>query len=253
MYPTWFTTNPSGGKRHRYPRRPEPTDAHRLVRRSRARAIHRVRVIKRVVKGLITAAFVTLMVVLLCNWWVVRTTQKQVYFNIHQLPANDMALVLGTSRFVKSGKENLFFRYRMEATARLWKEGKIKRIILSGNNDSEYYNEPSDMRKALVRLGVPESIMTLDYAGFRTFDSVLRCKAVFNQDKITIISQNFHNARALYIGNHEGMDAVAFAAQDVPQGYSLQTLIREYLARPRAMLDVYLIRPEAEKGNREKK
>ena len=210
-------------------------------------------VIKRVIKGLIAVAFVVVMVVLLCNWWVVHTTQKQVYFDIHRLPANDMALVLGTSRFVKSGRDNLFFRYRMEATARLWKEGKIKHIILSGNNDSEYYNEPSDMRKALVRLGVPESVMTLDYAGFRTFDSVLRCKAVFNQDKITIISQNFHNARALYIGNHEGMDAVAFAAQDVPQGYSLQTLIREYLARPRAMLDVYLIRPEAEKGNREKK
>ena len=187
-------------------------------------------------------AFVGLTTVLLCNWWVVHTTKDQVYFEINRLPTNDVALVLGTSRFVKSGKENLFFRYRMEATARLWKEGKVKYIILSGNNDSEYYNEPSDMRKALIRLGVPESVMTLDYAGFRTFDSVVRCKAIFH---------NFHNARALYIGNHEGIDAVAFAAQDVPEGYSLQTLIREYLARPLAMLDVYFIRPEAEKGNRE--
>ncbi|WP_019990910.1 SanA/YdcF family protein [Rudanella lutea] len=207
------------------------------------------RLVKRMVKILILSGFVSVVVVLLCNWWVVTSTRSQIYFNIHQLPSNDVALVLGTSKFVRSGKENLFFRYRMEATARLWKEGKIKYIILSGNNDSEYYNEPMDMQKALLKLGVPEDVMTLDYAGFRTFDSVVRCKEVFNQDKITIVSQNFHNARALYIGNHEGIEAIAFAAQDVPDGYSLRTLIREYMARPYAMLDVYLIRPKPERGN----
>jgi SanA protein len=211
------------------------------------------RLIKRVVKGLITLGFGGLVIVLLCNWWVVYSTRDQIYFNIDQLPSNDVALVLGTSKFVRSGKENLFFRYRMEATARLWKEGKVNYIILSGNNDSEYYNEPVDMQKALLKLGVPEDVMTLDYAGFRTFDSVVRCKEVFNQDKITIVSQNFHNARALYIGNHEGIAAIAFAAQDVPDGYSLRTLIREYMARPYAMLDVYLIRPQPEKGNWEKR
>ncbi|MCY7356225.1 MAG: YdcF family protein [Rudanella sp.] len=206
-------------------------------------------VVKRMVKGVIALGFGGVVVVLLCNWWVVRSTRNQIYFDIDRLPSNDVALVLGTSKFVRSGKENLFFKYRMEATARLWKEGKIKYIILSGNNDSEYYNEPMDMQKALLKLGVPQDIMTLDYAGFRTFDSVVRCKEVFNQDKITIVSQNFHNARALYIGNHEGIEAIAFSAQDVPDGYSFRTLLREYMARPYAMLDVYLIRPEPEKGN----
>ena len=208
-----------------------------------------VRMLKRVTKGVIALGFGGVVVVLLCNWWIVRSTRQQIYFDISKLPSNDVALVLGTSKFVRSGKENLFFRYRMEATARLWKEGKIKYIILSGNNDSEYYNEPMDMRKALLKLGVPQDIMTLDYAGFRTFDSVVRCKEVFNQDKITIVSQNFHNARALYIGNHEGIEAIAFAAQDVPDGYSFRTLIREYMARPYAILDVYFIRPQPEKGN----
>ncbi len=208
-----------------------------------------VPVLKRVTKGVIAVGFGGVVVVLLCNWWVVRSTRQQIYFDIRQLPSNDVALVLGTSKFVRSGKENLFFKYRMEATARLWKEGKIKYIILSGNNDSEYYNELMDMQKALLKLGIPPDVMTLDYAGFRTFDSVVRCKEVFNQDKITIVSQNFHNARALYIGNHEGIEAVAFAAQDVPDGYSFRTLIREYMARPYAMLDVYLIRPQPEKGN----
>ncbi len=212
-----------------------------------------VRVVKGVIKAGIALLFVGATVVLFSNWWVVYNTRNQIYFNIHELPANDIGLVLGTSKFVRTGKENLFFRYRMEATARLWKEGKVKYLILSGNNDSEYYNEPVDMQRALIKLGVPASVMTLDYAGYRTFDSVVRCKDVFNQEKITIISQNFHNARALYIGNHEGMAAIAFAAQDVPDGYSLRTLIREYLARPYALLDVYVIRPQPEKGNWERK
>ena len=212
-----------------------------------------VRVVKWVIKIGIAVAFAGAMVVLVCNWWVVQNTRSQIYFDINELPTNDVGLVLGTSKFVRTGKENLFFRYRMEATARLWKEGKVKYLILSGNNDSEYYNEPVDMQRALVKLGVPASIMTLDYAGYRTFDSVVRCKDYFNQEKITIISQNFHNARALFIGNHEGMEAIAFAAQDVPDGYSFRTLIREYLARPYAMLDVYVLRPQPEKGNWQRK
>ncbi|GAB4020353.1 SanA/YdcF family protein [Spirosoma koreense] len=212
-----------------------------------------VRVAKRVIKAGVVLVFLGAMIVLVCNWVVVYNTRNQTYFSIDKLPANDVGLVLGTSKFVRTGKENLFFRYRMEATARLWKEGKVKYLILSGNNDSEYYNEPVDMQRALLKLGVPASVMTLDYAGYRTFDSVVRCKDVFNQEKITIISQNFHNARALYIGNHEGIEAIAFAAQDVPDGYSLRTLIREYLARPYAMLDVYVLRPQPEKGNIERK
>ncbi|GAB3324814.1 ElyC/SanA/YdcF family protein [Larkinella ripae] len=206
---------------------------------------------KRLIKGGIVVAFVGVTTVLLCNFWVVYSTRSQVYFDMDKLPSNEVGLVLGTSKSVKSGNENLFFRYRMEATARLWKVGKIKHIILSGNNDSEYYNEPSDMKKALLRLGVPEADMTLDYAGYRTFDSVVRCKQVFNQEKITIISQNFHNARALYIGNHQGMSAIAFAAQDIPSGYSFRTLIREYLARPLAVLDVYVVHPQPEMENKE--
>ncbi|WP_174842717.1 SanA/YdcF family protein [Spirosoma rhododendri] len=208
-----------------------------------------VRVVKRIVKGIIVLSFAGVVLILVSNWWVVYNTRQQTYFDIHKLPANDVGLVLGTSKFVRSGKENLFFRYRMEATARLWKEGKVKYLVLSGNNDSEYYNEPADMQRALEKMGVPASVMTLDYAGYRTFDSVVRCKEVFNQEKITIISQNFHNTRALFIGNHEGMEAVAFAAQDVPDGYSLRTLIREYLARPYAIMDVYLLRPTVETSN----
>ncbi len=181
--------------------------------------------------------------ILLCNFWVVYKTRDLNYFSIDDLPSNDVALVLGTSKYTEAGKQNLFFKFRMEATARLFNEGKIKYLILSGNNDSEYYNEPLDMKRALLNLGIPEDVMTLDYSGYRTFDSVMRCREVFNQENFTIISQNFHNARALYIAQQEGMHAIAFAAQDVPGGYSWRTLLREYFARPKAVLDVHILRP----------
>ena len=201
---------------------------------------------KNLLKAIIFLVFICLVFILLCNFWIVYFTRQYNFFSIESLPSNDVALVLGTSRNTERGKENLFFKYRMEATAHLFKEGKIKYIILSGNNDSQYYNEPLDMKKALLNLGVPENVMTLDYAGFRTFDSVIRCRQVFNQDNFTIISQNFHNARALYIARNEGITAISFAAQDVPDGYSFRTLIREYLARPKAVLDVHFLRPSAD-------
>lgn len=223
--------------------------ADRTVARRRISRRLTLRAGKRMVKWGLAVVFGGVLVVLCCNLWVVQSTKNQIYFDVHKLPANDVGLVLGTSKYVKGGKDNLFFRYRMEATARLWKEGKVKYLILSGNNDSEFYNEPVDMQSALLKLGVPSDVMIPDYAGYRTFDSILRCKEVFKQHHITIISQNFHNARALYISNYEGINAVAFAAQDVPDGYSLRTLLREYLARPLAMLDVHLLRPKTETGN----
>jgi SanA protein len=190
------------------------------------------------IKGIIALGFLVLISILACNIWIVSSTDSRNFYRLDKLPSNDVGLVLGTSKAVQRGKENLFFKYRMEAAARLYKEGKVKFLILSGNHDSIFYNEPNDMKKALMALGVPENVMTLDFAGFRTYDSIIRCKDVFNQQKFTIISQPTHNARALFLANQLGVDAVAFAAQDVPSGY--KTYLREYLARPKAILDVYL-------------
>ncbi len=194
---------------------------------------------KNFAKGFIALSFFMLMGILLANIWIVFSTENKNFYRLKDMPSNDVGLVLGTSKAVHGGKENMFFKYRMEAAARLYKEGKVKFLILSGNHDSVFYNEPNDMKKALMSLGVPENVMTLDFAGFRTYDSIIRCKEVFNQHKFTIISQPTHNARALFLANQLGIDAVAFAAQDVPSGY--KTYLREYLARPKAILDVYLL------------
>ena len=194
---------------------------------------------KNFAKGFIALSFFMLMGILLANIWIVFSTENKNFYILQDMPSNDVGLVLGTSKAVHGGKENMFFKYRMEAAARLYKEGKVKFLILSGNHDSVFYNEPNYMKKALMSLGVPENVMTLDFAGFRTYDSIIRCKEVFNQHKFTIISQPTHNARALFLANQLGIDAVAFAAQDVPSGY--KTYLREYLARPKAILDVYLL------------
>ncbi|GAA4447798.1 hypothetical protein GCM10023091_43310 [Ravibacter arvi] len=184
-----------------------------------------------------------LLLVLVCNIIVIDVARPYTYFSIDSLPPRNAALVLGTSKGLLGGGDNLYFKYRMEATARLFKTGKVRYLILSGNNDSEYYNEPQDMQKALLKLGVPADAMILDFSGKRTFDSILRAKFLFKETSLTIISQNFHTARALYIAHEEGLDAIAFAAQDVPENYSYYTLVREYLARPKAILDVHFLNP----------
>ena len=182
-----------------------------------------------------------LVVILLCNFWVVYSTNTQNFYSLKNLPPNEYGLVLGTSKFLKSGKVNLFYQYRMEAAARLYQEGKVKYLILSGNHDSMYYNEPEQMRTSLMALGVPSEVMKGDFAGFRTYDSIVHSQNLFKCHQITIISQPFHNARALFIANQMNMEAVAFAAQDVSYSYGLKTYLREYLARPRAMIDVWIL------------
>lgn len=185
----------------------------------------------------------TLMVIfiVLCNYAIMSSTKTQLYSDISLIPKNDVAILLGASKKSRWGGENLFFKYRIEAAAALFKSGKIKHIIVSGDNSKKEYDEATDMREALVALGVPDSCITLDYAGFRTLDSMVRCLKIFGQKKVTVISQKFHNQRAAFIGNYYDMEVVAFNAKDVPAQFSLKTRIREYFAKCKAVLDLYLI------------
>ena len=178
------------------------------------------------------------------NYWMVSSVSHKLYTNTAEVPFNELGLLLGTSKFNRSGTTNLFFKYRIQAAADLIKTGKIKHIIVSGDNSLIEYNEPRDMKRALILLGVPDSCITLDFAGFRTFDSVVRSKKVFGQDKITVISQKFHNERALFIADYYAIDAIGFCAKDAPSQYSFWTNIREPLAKFRALIDLYVIKQE---------
>jgi len=176
------------------------------------------------------------------NIWVVSSTQAYVLSACDQLPDHRMALVLGTSHKTTAGLPNQFFEKRMDTAAELYKVGKIDHFILSGDNRSKFYNEPIEMRKALINRGVPTSAITLDYAGLRTLDSVVRSKEIFGQDKIIIITQPFHSYRALFISQYYNIDAVAVVASEPELEVSFKVRIREYFARTKAVLDLYILK-----------
>jgi len=175
------------------------------------------------------------------NLWVVGSTKAKVFTESGKLPEHRVALVLGTSNKTTAGLPNQFFEKRMDTAAELYKIGKIDHFILSGDNRSMFYNEPMAMRKALVSRGVPIIAITLDYAGLRTLDSVVRSKEIFGQDKIIIITQPFHSYRALFISHYYNIDAVAMVASDPGLEISFKVRIREYFARTKAVLDLYIL------------
>ncbi len=179
---------------------------------------------------------------LACHSWIVIKSQGLTYNDPTVIPENEVALVLGTSKRVKNGNVNLFFRYRMDAAAKLYRSGKIKHILVSGDNHSKFYNEGKDMQQALVERGIPVKDITIDYAGFRTFDSVVRARKIFGQTKFTIISQRFHNQRAIFIARAFDIDAIGFNARGISASAAASTFLREYLARVMAVLDVYILR-----------
>jgi SanA protein len=179
---------------------------------------------------------------LLSNLWVVYSTTDIVQTEIENLKPHEVGLVLGTSNKRANGEDNPFFTSRIEAAAKLYKAGKIKYLIVSGDNRSKYYNEPLKMQQALMEKGVPENVITLDYAGLRTLDSVVRCKEVFGQNEVVVITQGFHCYRALFIAQYYNMNAVGYATTKLPLSQSLKTVLREMLARPMAILDAYILK-----------
>ena len=198
--------------------------------------------IKSLIKGILTAFFAVVVLLLACNVWVILSTTNQIFTELRDVPERKVALVLGTSKRFADGRPNTYFKNRIEAAARLYKEGKVKHLILSGDNRTQYYNEPRDMKQALLARGIPDSAITLDYAGLRTLDSMVRSKKVFGQDELVVVTQKFHSYRAVFIGDYYHMNTVAYAAEELPFRESINILFREFLARPMAVLDLYVLR-----------
>lgn len=186
-----------------------------------------------------------LLFVLGCNRWVINSTDAYVYTDWALLPDNEVGVVLGTSPFIATGKASAEFQGRIAAAAELYRLGKVRHLIVSGANPDSTYNEPRAMRRELLKAGVPEKDITMDFAGFRTFDSIVRAQAVFGLQRLTVITQRYHAYRAVFLSKKLNVSAVAFIAPASADGaYGVRNPPREVLARCKAVLDVFLLSTE---------
>ena len=176
-----------------------------------------------------------------CDWLIQKAGKGRVYDRAETIPPREVGLVLGTSAHLGNGDQNPYFRYRIAAAAKLYHLGKVKHFLVSGDNRVKDYDEPADMRRALVAQHVPASVITVDDAGLRTLDSIVRERKVFDLTRFTIISQREHDERALLIARYYGIDAIAFAADDVGFEYSKMSHVHEWLAEIKVALDLFIL------------
>ncbi len=198
----------------------------------------RLRLAKKAQVIVTLVVIVPTLLVAAANTWVILSVDQRIYQDLDELPANDYALVLGTSHLMVDGRPNPFFEHRIEAAAALYYAGKARYLVLSGHSEP-HYNEPAVMAQRLAALGVPEASLIRDGQGHRTIDSIQRAKIY--GDRITVVSQNDHIYRALFLARHVGIDAVAYPAEAAPPLNTLRVGVREVGARVKAVIDLYLL------------
>ena len=168
-----------------------------------------------------------------------KNSKPFIFTSIEKIPPKRAVLVLGCSKYLKNGRTNYFYKYRIEATVKLFKAKKVKAIIVSGDNGNKDYDEPTQMHDDLVEAGIPSKYIQLDYAGFRTLDSIVRAKAIFDLEDYIIVSQRFHLERAIYIAHAKKQKVLGFVAKGFPNTiWAKRMRRRELLARLKAFLDV---------------
>lgn len=200
---------------------------------------------KKVLKVTIALVMAMIFSTFLSNYLIENNAEHKTFFSISNIKKNKVGLVLGTAKMLQNGYINLYYKYRLNAAIKLFKSGKIEYIVISGDNSTKTYDEPTDFKNDLIQAGIPENKIFLDYAGFRTLDSMVRVKEIFGQDAVTIISQQFHNERAIYLAEHFGIKAIGFNAKDVSNRYAFKVKVREYLARVKVFVDIiFQVKPK---------
>ncbi len=195
---------------------------------------------KKILKSIAILGVLSLLTILVCNLIIYTSAHGKTFNDIGTIPKNRVGLVLGTSSKLVGGLANPYYTSRIRATAALYFAEKIEFILVSGDNATMSYNEPTTMKKDLMKLGIPANKIFLDYAGFRTLDSMVRAKEIFGLDSVTVISQKFHNERAIFIADEKGLIAIGFNADDVTSQDGFKVRFREYFARVKVFLDFLL-------------
>lgn len=206
---------------------------------------------KKLVRLGLVLFLIPLSALLTCNYLINSFAEGKTYSSIALIPKNKVGLILGTSKRLIGGASNPYYENRILATVTLYEADKIDFVLVSGDNGSIYYNEPTTMKKDLVAKGIPENHIFLDYAGFRTLDSMVRAKEVFGLTEVTVISQKFHNERAIYIAEKKGLKAIGFNATDISIESGMRVQLREYFARVKVFLDLALKVQPRFYGNKE--
>ncbi|NNU11039.1 DUF218 domain-containing protein [Vibrio parahaemolyticus] len=196
---------------------------------------------KRIALILSISLFGLLLSVVAIDRWVALQAKDNIFVDYDQIPQHEVAVVLGTSKYI--GKTlNTYYTHRINAAIELYKQGKVKQFLLSGDNAHRSYNEPWTMKRDLLKAGVPEEVIHLDYAGFRTLDSIVRAKKIFASERFLIVTQRFHCERALFIADAYNIDAQCLAvAGPTASKQKTSMRIRELLARVKAFLDLYVM------------
>lgn len=197
-----------------------------------------MKLFKKLIKIFLLLFVAGFLFILFANYTIKNESDEFLYTDVSKIPSCKTALVLGTSKTLSNGNPNLYFSYRIKATAELYKAGKIKYIIVSGDNSVEGYNEPEEMKNDLIAEGIPADKIFEDFAGFRTLDSVVRAKEIFGQEKFIIVSQRFHNERAVFLAQKNGLTAYGYNAADVNKYAGIKTNLREYLAKAKVFVDL---------------
>lgn len=172
------------------------------------------------------------------------STKGNIYSDINKLPYNRVGLIPGCNKYIARGVINGYYSQRIKAGINLYKSGKIDYILVSGDNAHRSYDEPREMMNSLIEGGIPKNRIYADYAGFRTLDTVVRAKEVFQQSRVTFISQDFHNQRGVFIGKSRGIDIVAYNAGTIPTRYGFKTEVREIFAKYKMLIDIYITNKE---------
>lgn len=175
-------------------------------------------------------------------WLVRHSSAGKLYSSTAEIPHRRVGLLLGCSRQLGNGTPNPFFNSRIRAATDLFHAGKVDYLLVSDDNHTRGYDEATDMTNGLLQAGIPANRIYSDCAGFRTLDSILRARDVFGLREITVISQQFHNERAIFLASHSGMDGIGYNAQDEDLGDVSGTHRRETFAKFKAVLDVYVLR-----------
>ncbi|MCE8014500.1 DUF218 domain-containing protein [Halomonas sp. MCCC 1A17488] len=174
------------------------------------------------------------------NLWVLAQTQGRIEHELPLCGPERVGIVFGTSHWTRSGVRNPHFDARINAASRLMRLSRVEHLLLSGDNRTRQYNEPITMWRDLRAQHVRDEDMTLDYAGFSTFDTLARARDVFGVDRVLLVTQAWHLPRALFIADALGLEAHGCSAPSRPVAGLWRLQAREWVARAATVGDLYV-------------